>query len=175
MTTDMVEGGSFPDFQLPDHNKKIRKLSEIQNADALIVIVARGYHYRGDRLQHRLLVPFYPELAEGHSKLVTLINGNGKAAMGFRSRVGAYWPFLYDSKNVIINALDVADKSEEGGIISHTFVLKPGLVIYKVYNGYWYWERPSVEDLRKDLRMLHREMRSEWGSFQPDRPSGILV
>ena len=37
-------------------------------------------------------------------------------------------------------------------MIPHTLVLKPGLVIHSVYNGYWFWGRPSVEDLRQDLR-----------------------
>ena len=28
-------------------------------------------------------------------------------------------------------------------MIPHTLVLEPGLVIYKIYNGYWFWGRPS--------------------------------
>jgi hypothetical protein len=31
-------------------------------------------------------------------------------------------------------------------------VLKPGLVIHSVYNGYWFWGRPSFYDLWRDLR-----------------------
>jgi hypothetical protein len=26
-------------------------------------------------------------------------------------------------------------------------VLKPGLIIHSIYNGYWFWGRPSVSDL----------------------------
>ena len=37
-------------------------------------------------------------------------------------------------------------------MIPYTLVLKPGLVIFSVYNGYWFWGRPSFEDLRRDLR-----------------------
>jgi hypothetical protein len=48
-------------------------------------------------------------------------------------------------------------------MIPHTLVLKPGLVIYSVYNGYWFWGRPSVEDLRRDLREVTREIRLDWG------------
>ena len=39
-------------------------------------------------------------------------------------------------------------------MIPHTLVLKPGLVIHSIYNGYWFWGRPSVEDLRQDLRAV---------------------
>ena len=37
-------------------------------------------------------------------------------------------------------------------MIPHTLVLKPGLVIHSVYNGYWFWGRPSFYDLWRDLR-----------------------
>jgi hypothetical protein len=33
-------------------------------------------------------------------------------------------------------------------MIPHVFVLEPGLVIYKIYNGYWFLGRPTVEELR---------------------------
>ena len=32
-------------------------------------------------------------------------------------------------------------------MIPHTLVLKPGLVIHSIYNGYWFWGRPSFYDL----------------------------
>ena len=42
-------------------------------------------------------------------------------------------------------------------MIPQTLVLKPGLVVHSVYDGYWFWGRPSVEDLRQDLRAVSRE------------------
>jgi hypothetical protein len=32
-------------------------------------------------------------------------------------------------------------------MIPHTLVLKPGLVVHSIYNGYWLWGRPSIVDL----------------------------
>ena len=29
-------------------------------------------------------------------------------------------------------------------MIPHTLVLRPGLVIHSIYNGYWFWGRPSI-------------------------------
>jgi hypothetical protein len=52
-------------------------------------------------------------------------------------------------------------------MVPHTLVLKPGLVIHSVYNGYWYWGRPSVEDLRHDLREVTREIRPDWDPNAP--------
>ena len=47
-------------------------------------------------------------------------------------------------------------------MIPHTRVLKPGLVIHSVYNGYWFWGRPSIEELWRDLRQATREIRPHW-------------
>ena len=52
-------------------------------------------------------------------------------------------------------------------MIPHTLVLKPGLVIHSVYNGYWYWGRPSIDDLRRDLRDATREIRPDWDLTAP--------
>ncbi len=37
-------------------------------------------------------------------------------------------------------------------MIPDTFVLEPGLRLHSVYNGYWYWSRPSIAELKQDLR-----------------------
>jgi hypothetical protein len=52
-------------------------------------------------------------------------------------------------------------------MIPHTLVLKPGLVIHRIYNGYWFWGRPSTEDLRQDLRAVTREIRPDWDLSAP--------
>ncbi len=52
-------------------------------------------------------------------------------------------------------------------MIPHTLVLKPGLVIHSLYNGYWFWGRPSIEDLRRDLREATRQIRPDWDLSTP--------
>ena len=44
---------------------------------------------------------------------------------------------------------------------------EPGLVIHSVYNGYWFWGRPSVVDLWHDLRAVSREIRPDWDLSRP--------
>jgi len=41
-------------------------------------------------------------------------------------------------------------------------VLEPGLRVYKVYNGYWFFGRPTVEELRLDLRAVLARCRPDW-------------
>jgi len=41
-------------------------------------------------------------------------------------------------------------------------VLEPGLRVYKIYNGYWYFGRPTIEELRLDLRAVLQRCRPDW-------------
>lgn len=53
-------------------------------------------------------------------------------------------------------------------MIPHTLVLEPGLKIHKVYNGYWFWGRPSPHELWLDLREVSRRIRPDWDLTDPD-------
>jgi hypothetical protein len=53
-------------------------------------------------------------------------------------------------------------------MIPFTLVLKPGLVIYSIYNGYWFWGRPSIADLWRDLRIATSEIRPDWDLSAPE-------
>jgi hypothetical protein len=46
-------------------------------------------------------------------------------------------------------------------MIPHTLVLEPGLRVYKIYNGYWFFGRPTVEELRRELRDVLRRCRPD--------------
>ena len=46
--------------------------------------------------------------------------------------------------------------------IPYTFLLEPGLIIHKIYNGYWFWGRPTNEDLRQDFRAISMKCRPDW-------------
>ena len=52
-------------------------------------------------------------------------------------------------------------------MIPHTIVLKPGLIIHSIYNGYWFWGRPSVDDLWRDLRAATTVTRPDWDLSTP--------
>ena len=40
-------------------------------------------------------------------------------------------------------------------------------VIFKIYNGWWYLGRPTVEELRMDLRALLSQRRDWWYDHTP--------
>jgi len=55
MRPDIVPGGLFPDYELRDQSGTKRKLSELQGADPMVLVLSRGAFCPKDRLQHRLL------------------------------------------------------------------------------------------------------------------------
>jgi hypothetical protein len=60
--------------------------------------------------------------------------------------------------------LDIAEYTdpEHNPMIPHTLVLEPGLRVHKIYNGYWFFGRPTVEELRLDLRAVLQRCRPDW-------------
>ena len=36
------------------------------------------------------------------------------------------------------------------------------LTIHRSYNGYWYWGRPTLDELRADMRAIARAIRPDW-------------
>jgi peroxiredoxin len=164
MRSDLVPGAAVPDFELSDHTGKRRKLSELQGDDPMIVVLARGGYCPKDRRQHEGLVQLHRELEVGYCRLVTISTDNITESNEFRTGVGAHWPFLSDPGRKVQKDLDIAEYTDakHNPMIPHTIVLEPRLVIYKIYMGYWFFGRPTVEELRQDLRAITQRCRPDW-------------
>ncbi len=169
MRPDIATGGVFPDYELTDHTKTRRRLSELQGIDPMILILSRGSYCPKDHQQHLQLAAHYPEIAVAYTQIVTVSTDSIIETIEFRAQVGAQWTFLSDAGRKLQKDLDIKEYTDphHDPMIPYTLVLKPGLVIYRVYNGYWYWGRPSVEDLRRDLREVTREVRPDWDLGAP--------
>jgi hypothetical protein len=68
------------------------------------------------------------------------------------------------------SSLDIAEYTDptHNPMIPHVIVLEPGLVIYKIYNGYWFFGRPTLEELRQDLRAVTKKCRPDWDITTPE-------
>ena len=169
MRADIVPGAAFPDFELTDHSKARRSLSELQGIDPMILVLSRGHYCPKDHQQHLELAAFYPKIAVAYTKIVTITTDNILALNEFRFSVGAQWTFLSDHGRKVQKDLQIQEYTDTHNdpMIPYTFVLEPGLVVYSIYNGYWFWGRPSVEDLRRDLREVTRKVRADWDLATP--------
>jgi peroxiredoxin len=170
MRADIVPGGVFPDYELTDHTRTRRTLSELQGIDPLVLILSRGHFCPKDQQQHLQLATHYSEFNVAYTRLVTIATDNQFELNEFRDGVGAQWAFLSDIGRKVQQDLEIQEYTDptHNPMVPYTLVLKPGLVIHSVYNGYWYWGRPSVEDLRRDLREVTREIRPDWDPNIPE-------
>jgi peroxiredoxin len=170
MRSDILVGAKFPDYELTDHSRRRRKLSELQGEDPMIVILSRGHFCPKDRRQMRNLVDLYPELRVGYTRIVTISADNIIQTNEFRDALGAQWPFLADPGRKVQKDLDIQEYTDPHNdpMIPYTFLLEPGLKIFKIYNGYWYWGRPSNDDLRRDLRDMFQKIRPDWDISDPE-------
>ncbi len=166
-------GDQFPDFELPDQNGILKKLSRytrqseadkrygFKDGYPVIVIFSRGFFCPRDQQQFHSLVPFQDELNVNFCKLVSISADEPKVSAAFRAGLGAQWTFFSDTERKVIKELNILDETE--GEYAHrslpfTFVLKPNLKIHKVYNGWYFVGRPTLEELRQDLRDIMSQM-----------------
>jgi peroxiredoxin len=169
MRPDIAPGGALPDYELPDHTKVLRRLSELQGEDPMILTLARGHYCPKEHWQHLELAAAYPKIAVAYTQIATIATDDDHELKEFRASVGAEWTFLSDPGRTVQKDLDIQEYTdpEHDPMVPHTLVLKPGLVIHSVYNGYWFWGRPSFVDLWHDLRAASREIRPDWDLDTP--------
>ena len=60
------------------------------------------------------------------------------------------------------------DHRQAEGLVQLHRELEPGLVTFKIYNGYWFFGRPTVEDLRQGLRAVLKKRRPDWDITKPE-------
>lgn len=95
-------------------------------------------------------------------------------AAAFRAGLGATEiSFLSDRERQAITALDIVEVTPPGfahGLVAvpYTFSLAPDLAIHRIYNGWWYVGRPTLEELRQDMRAI-MERRTDYVYRLPDR------
>jgi cold shock CspA family protein/peroxiredoxin len=173
MSIQKTTGDFFPDFKLPDHNGKMKQLSSLtkqSEADRrygfkdgypLVVIFSRGFFCPRDQAQFRLLTEFQSELAVNFCKIVSVSADEPRVSAAFRAGLGASWTFFSDTERSVINELGIMDETEGEyayRALPITYVLKANLRIYKVYNGWYFVGRPTIEELRQDFRAIMSEM-----------------
>src|SRR5438093_6701057 len=89
MRADIIPGARFPDYELTDHKRTRRRLSELQGNDPMILILSRGHYCPKDHQQHLELAAFFPKIAVAYTKIVTISTDNILETNEFRDAVGA--------------------------------------------------------------------------------------
>jgi peroxiredoxin len=147
MRSDIVPGSKPPGYELPDHTGAVRRPSELQGEDPLILTLACGHYCPKEDQQHLELTAFYRKIAVAYTQIAAIGTDDHHTIQEFRASVGAQWPFPSDPERRVQKDLDVAEYAdpEHNPMIPHTFVLRPGLVIHSIYKGYWLWAAPRSQ------------------------------
>jgi peroxiredoxin len=120
----------------------------------MILVLSRGGYCPKDLRQAEGLVHLYREMEVGYSRLVTISTDNILTTNEYRTGVGAHWTFLSDPGRKVQKDLDIAEytDSEHNPMNPHVIVL----------------ERPTLEELRQDLRVVLRKCRPDWDITTPE-------
>ncbi len=189
--TNLKVGDGFPDFTLPDHRGSPKTLSGFTKPSPmdekmgfldgypLILVFSRGFFCPRDGEQMRQLVGFQSELEVNFGKLAVVSADPSMVSAAFRSGLGANWPFLCDEEREVIKRVGILDETEgEYAYRSRpfTFVLRPDLTVHKIYDGWFFVGRPTIEELRHDLRQIMR-MNSNYGyeAFNTPQAKSIRI
>jgi len=176
MLKNLKQGDVFPDYELPDETGAMHRLSELQGDNCLVLMLGRGEHCPRERQHQKLMVPFHEMCPVAFTELVTILPNDLHDTFKLRIATGAHWTFLADTDLEARSHFEIdeyTDTHHDYAVVPHTLILSPGLVIEKVYVGYWFWGRPSNEQLwadcgeilqrtKADFDPTTREARAAW-------------
>jgi peroxiredoxin len=163
-TPELTPGGRFPDLDLPDHTGRPRTLSELAGGDPLALFSSRGWWCPKEQRYMRELCRLQDEAEVAYSRIVVLSVDVPETQSAFRAGLGARFTFLSDGERRWLPRLPLCEGTDtiHDPYRPAAFTLFPDLTIHRAYNGYWYWGRATVEEIRRDMREITREIRDDW-------------
>jgi len=157
-------GQILPDLRLPDHNGAERSLSELIGGDPTILQTFRGPWCPKEQRFFRRLLELQDEMEVAYSRLISVSVDPPNVNRTLRTAIGARWVFLSDEPRSTQAQLGLREWTDtvHDPYLPAVFVLRPDRTVHSAYNGYWYWGRPTVEELILDLRTVSMEVRGDW-------------
>jgi peroxiredoxin len=165
MSKGLNPGDTLPDYELPDENGVVHRLSELQGDDFMVVHLSRGEHCPRERQHMRELLSLQEWVPVAYTGIVTIMPNTQHDVFRMKAATGAWWTFLADEELVVQATHEIRELSDthhDNAVVPHTVVLGPGRVIHKTYCGYWFWGRPSSHQLWADLQDLARNVKSDY-------------
>jgi peroxiredoxin len=164
MRDDLRPGGTFPDLELHDHGGNLRRLGDLVGGDPTLVHFHRGWWCPKEQQFLRSLARLQDEAEVAYTRFVSISVDGPEVTSAFRAGLGARWTFLCDTERRYLDNLDLRETPDTKNhpYAPTSFVLRPGLEVHAAWNGYWYWGRPTHEELRQAFRTITREIRPDW-------------
>src|SRR5918996_684933 len=109
MSKGLTPGATFPDFELPDDTGAMRRLSELQGDDALVLMLGRGEHCPRERQHQHEMLRFQEWAPVAFTQLVTVLPNDLHDTNKMRIATGAWWTFLSDGDLEAQTALGIRE------------------------------------------------------------------
>ena len=160
----LERGTTFPDLDLPDHTGRARRLAELAGGDPLVVFTSRGWWCPKEQRFLRRLVALQDEFEVAYSRIVVLSVDPPEVQSAFRAGLGARFTFLSDHERRYLEQLGLRETTDtlHDPYLPAAFMLHPDLRVHSSYNGYWFWGRPTPQEIREDMRAITQAIRPDW-------------
>jgi peroxiredoxin len=158
------DGDVFPDLELPDTAGNPRRLDDLVGGDPTLLHFYRGWWCPKEQAFFRRLVALTDEVEVAYTRMISVSVDAPTVAAAFRAGLGARWTFLCDPDRRYLDALDLREHTDTmyEPYVPTAFVLGPGRRVHRSWNGYWFWGRPTNEELRQAFREVTRVIRPDW-------------
>jgi peroxiredoxin len=155
---------AIPDLALPDHNGRARTLSELAGGDPVALVFSRGWWCPKEQRFFRMLATLQDEFEVAYARLVAVSVDPPAVQAAFRAGLGARFTFLSDSGRHYLDELGLRETTDtvHDPYRPTAFTLYPDLRVHASYNGYWFWGRPTADELRADMRAITQAFRPDW-------------
>jgi peroxiredoxin len=164
-----AEGQRFPDVELLDHAGNRRRLSDLVAGDPAVLQFYRGWWCPKEQAFFRRLIALQDEAEVAYCRILSVSVDPPPVAAAFRAGLGARWTFLSDPDRTVQEQLRLRETTDtvNDPYVPAVFTLSPDLTVHRAYDGYWFWGRPTMEELRRDMRDITRAIRADWEAPTP--------
>jgi peroxiredoxin len=165
----LAVSGRVPDFELLDHAGNRRRLSQLVGGDPTVLHFYRGWWCPKEQAFFRRLLALQEDAEVAYSRMVSVSVDPPEVNAAFRAGLGARWTFLSDPDRAVQTQLRLRETTDtlNNPYVPAVVVISPDLHIHAAYNGYWYWGRPTHDELVRHLRDISRELRPDWEAPTP--------
>src|SRR4051812_2216566 len=138
MSKNLDIGMTVPDFELPDENGEMHRLSELQGENQMVLHLSRGEHCPRERMHHRELLRFHEWSSVAFTELVTIMPNTQHDVFRLKAATGAHWTFLADEglgtrTHYARDAYTAIH--HDYVVVPQSLILPPGRVSKKMYVG----------------------------------------
>ncbi len=112
MRGDIEVGARLPDYELPDQDGVVRRLSGLQGSNPMVLHLSRGGFDPKEHRFLRYLVDAYLDFRVGYTRVALISTDNQLEINEFRDSVGAQFLFLSDPERTVRNDLDIVEYTD---------------------------------------------------------------